>query len=622
MSSLWTPSGEHRPRRASRWATWRRRAAGRRRARSARRDRRRSRQLLRVPGPSSRRPRRRHRRQPRHRPPAAGGAAPHPDPRTAHRAPLDEAGLAIDALAALVDGLGDRLGHTTRRCATRWPSSGSRSSQVSRRAGRVRRRRRERIASAHDLADRALRADRRHPDRGARRRRRLDRLAVRARASTPARASPPCSATTDTAAGCIAPGAGRASHPPAVPRRHARARDRVRHARGHRPRHRLHAGARPERRPRPLVEGVRGTVPMRMEPRRSASTTARSSRGCATSTASCVAVGGPDALCLRTPVALEGDGIRHVAEFTSTRASGCRSCSPWYPSHEKSRTRADRRRAAIARTDRRGGSDWSERVDLRRRVARRGAALGASRSRRSRTRRPAASSPRPTTSLPEWIGGVRNWDYRYCWLRDATFTLYALMSAGLPRRGDARGATGCCARSPASPRTCRSCTAPPASGASPSSSSTGCPATRARAPVRVGNAASEQFQLDVYGEVLDALHQTPAGRASPNGRRRTGLDAGRCSSSSRTAGSEPDEGIWEVRGPRSTSRTRRSWRGSRSTARCKARRAVPSTARRPVDRWRQLRDEIHARGVRARASTPTATRSRSPTARRRSTRAC
>ena len=121
----------------------------------------------------------------------------------------------------------------------------------------------------------------------------------------------------------------------------------------------------------------------------------------------------------------------------------------------------------------------------------------------------------PTTSLPERIGGVRNWDYRYCWLRDATFTLLALMRAGYAdeARRVARLAAARGRRRPG--RSCRSCTASPASGGSPSSSSPWLPGYEGSPPVRVGNAAVEQLQLDVYGEVHRRAVPGARARARP-----------------------------------------------------------------------------------------------------------
>ncbi len=132
------------------------------------------------------------------------------------------------------------------------------------------------------------------------------------------------------------------------------------------------------------------------------------------------------------------------------------------------------------------------------------------------------------------------------------------------------------------------------------------------APVRIGNAAIAQFQLDVYGEVMDTLHL--ARRAGLRARARTpGTSSARCCEFLEAHWHEPDEGIWEVRGPR------RHFTHSKVMAWVAFDRAVKDAERfgleGPVDDWRASRDEIHARSARA-ASTPSATPSCSPTARR------
>jgi len=194
----------------------------------------------------------------------------------------------------------------------------------------------------------------------------------------------------------------------------------------------------------------------------------------------------------------------------------------------------------------------------------------------------------PTTSLPEHIGGVRNWDYRFCWLRDATLTLLALVSANYVDEADAwrrwllRAAAGDpgdlqIMYSVLGDRRLTELELPWLSGYEGST------------PVRIGNAASEQLQIDVYGEVMDALYQARA----------HGMKAGKTSWSLQgkllealeERWRDPDEGIWEVRGPR------RHFTHSKVMAWVAFDRAVCSVERQgldgPVDHWRELRDEIH-----------------------------
>jgi GH15 family glucan-1,4-alpha-glucosidase len=193
-----------------------------------------------------------------------------------------------------------------------------------------------------------------------------------------------------------------------------------------------------------------------------------------------------------------------------------------------------------------------------------------------------------TTSLPEQLGGSRNWDYRFCWLRDATFTLYALMEVGFLDEAKAwrdwllRAAAG----SPdqlqimygvAGERRLDEYTVPWLTG------------YEGAAPVRIGNAAAGQVQLDVYGEVLDALYVG----------RRAGLGADASSWALECAlvvhleaiWSEPDDGIWEVRGGR------QQFTHSKVMAWVAFDRAVRSAAEfgltAPLSRWRTVRDRIH-----------------------------
>ena len=122
-------------------------------------------------------------------------------------------------------------------------------------------------------------------------------------------------------------------------------------------------------------------------------------------------------------------------------------------------------------------------------------------------RRPAASSPQPTTSLPEKLGGARNWDYRFCWLRDATFTLLALMNSGYTEEASAwhnwllRAVAG-------APANMQIMYGIMGQRRLLEWEAGWLPGYEGARPVRVGNAAHAQLQLDVYGELIDAFHQS------------------------------------------------------------------------------------------------------------------
>jgi GH15 family glucan-1,4-alpha-glucosidase len=199
-----------------------------------------------------------------------------------------------------------------------------------------------------------------------------------------------------------------------------------------------------------------------------------------------------------------------------------------------------------------------------------------------------------TTSLPEQLGGVRNWDYRYCWLRDATFTLYALINSGFEEEASAwrewllRAVAG-------KPSELQIMYGIAGERRLTEFELKWLPGYEGAAPVRVGNAASNQFQLDVYGEVLDVMYLS----------RRKGLPpeehawdiAKNILEFLESAWHQPDEGLWEVRGPR------RHFTHSKVMAWVAFDRAVKAVELLKLDgpgeRWRQLRDTIHEEVCRA-----------------------
>jgi GH15 family glucan-1,4-alpha-glucosidase len=194
-----------------------------------------------------------------------------------------------------------------------------------------------------------------------------------------------------------------------------------------------------------------------------------------------------------------------------------------------------------------------------------------------------------TTSLPEQLGGVRNWDYRYCWLRDATFSLYSLMMAGYEAEAVAwrdwllRAVAG----APSQLQILYGAAGERRLNEYELDWLAGYEGSR---PVRVGNAASTQFQLDVYGEVVDSLYQA----------RRAGIPADPSALDLEMAlmeflegnWREPDEGIWEVRGPRRhfTHSKVMAWVAADRAARSIEEFQLPGSA----DRWRALGADIHA----------------------------
>jgi GH15 family glucan-1,4-alpha-glucosidase len=335
-----------------------------------------------------------------------------------------------------------------------------------------------------------------------------------------------------------------------------------------------------------IVEGVRGSVPCSME------LIIRYDYGSIVpwmrriEDGSRLAVAGPDGLCFRTPVESRGENLTTVADFTVAEGERVPFVLTWFASHLDPPQEIDPE-LALLETDH-FWSEWASRCtyegEWRDAVVRSLVVL------KALTYLPTGGIvAAPTTSLPERLGGVRNWDYRYCWLRDATLTLDSLLLAGYTDEAHAWRSW-----------LLRAIAGDPADlqimyGVAGERRLTEfevdwLPGYEGSRPVRIGNAASQQFQLDVYGEVLDAAYESIRRDmgASEHGWRllRRMMQFVEFEWDAR------DEGIWEVRGPPKhfTHSRVMAW-----VAADRAVRLVEEFGREgPVERWRQLRDDIHA----------------------------
>jgi GH15 family glucan-1,4-alpha-glucosidase len=297
------------------------------------------------------------------------------------------------------------------------------------------------------------------------------------------------------------------------------------------------------------------------------------------------AIAGPNLVALRTPVELKGEDLSTTSDFTISSGERVSFVLTYGPSHLPPPAAID---ADLSLDDTEAfWKEWSARCtyDGHRREAVMRSLLTLKALTLTQTGGIVAA---PTTSLPEQIGGPRNWDYRYCWVRDATLTLIALMGAGYYEEAIAwrnwlqRAVAG-------SPHDLQIMYGLSGERRLNEWEVPWLPGYRGSLPVRIGNAASDQLQLDVWGEIADALHLARESGLAP-------FLAGR--SLQRVAlehleaiWKEPDDGIWEVRGGR------RHFTHSKVMAWVAFDRGVKDAEKygfeAPIDRWRAVRDEIH-----------------------------
>ena len=334
-----------------------------------------------------------------------------------------------------------------------------------------------------------------------------------------------------------------------------------------------------------IVEGVEGTVEMSMD------LVLRFDYGSIVPWVTrrpdgLTAIAGPDMVHLVAPVPTHGEHYTTVSDFTVEPGQRLPFVMTYYESYQAQPKRVDPEQAL--RNTLEFWEEWSSRCNYQ--GEHRAAVIRSLLTLKALTYRPTGGIvAAPTTSLPEKLGGVRNWDYRYCWVRDSTFSLFALTNAGYLEEAKAwrlwlhRAVAG-------TPETLQIMYS---LHGRRRLSETELPWLRGyegAKPVRIGNDAAGQFQLDVYGELAATMYEC----------RRAGLEAAdeawnlalKLYGGLESIWREPDDGIWEVRGPRRhfTHSKMMAWVAFDRVVRAIEEYGLEG----PVDRWRAARDEIHA----------------------------
>jgi GH15 family glucan-1,4-alpha-glucosidase len=297
------------------------------------------------------------------------------------------------------------------------------------------------------------------------------------------------------------------------------------------------------------------------------------------------AVAGPDTLRLHTDVELHGKHLTTIASFTVSAGQRVPFELAWHTSHQAAPEQLDCEET-LQQTEA-WWMEWSGRCTYQ--GPWREAVLRSLITLKALTYIPTGGIvAAPTTSLPEQLGGVRNWDYRYCWVRDATFTLFAFMRGGF--HDEARAWREWLLRAVAgNPAALNIMYGLGGERRLTELELDWLPGYEGSAPVRIGNAACKQFQLDVFGEVMGALLLA----------RKVGLDGDANTWQVQlalieyleTVWQQPDEGIWEIRGPR------QHFTHSKVMAWVAFDRMIQAAEtfglEGPVERWKSVRSAIH-----------------------------